>query len=191
MIIGITGTMASGKGTISKYLEEKYSFKHLSVRNYLVKRLKKQKKEINRNNMVQLANKLRSQYGSDYIVKELYKEALNYPNTIIESIRTVGEVLSLRDKPDFFLLATDAPLEVRYERSLKRNSVTDNISFEKFIEEENREMDCNDVNKQNLRKCINLADTVIENNGSIKDLEEKIDNLLKFNLKYTREYILK
>jgi dephospho-CoA kinase len=141
--------------------------------------------------MVQLANKLRSQYGSDYIVKELYKEALNYPNTIIESIRTVGEVLSLRDKPDFFLLATDAPLEVRYERSLKRNSVTDNISFEKFIEEENREMDCNDVNKQNLRKCINLADTVIENNGSIKDLEEKIDNLLKFNLKYTREFNLK
>jgi dephospho-CoA kinase len=194
MIIGITGTMASGKGTVTKYLEAEYGFKHLSVRNYLMKELIRREnsilreEDVKRDDMVELANELRSKYGPDFIVEELYKQALNYPNTVIESIRSVGEVLALREKPDFFLLATDAPLEIRYERARERNGITDSVSFEEFIGEEKREMDSEDINKQNLRECILLANEVIINDGGIQDLKEKVSIVLNLKKEYTNEF---
>jgi dephospho-CoA kinase len=194
MIIGITGTMASGKGTVSKYLEAEYGFKHLSVRNYLMKELIRREnsilreEEVRRDDMVELANELRSKHGPDFIVEELYKQALNYPNSVIESIRSVGEVLALREKPDFFLLATDAPLEIRYERARERNGITDSVSFEEFIGEEKREMDSEDINKQNLRECILLANEVIINDGGIQDLKEKVSIVLNLKKEYTNEF---
>ncbi len=39
---------------------------------------------------------------------------------------------------------------------------------------EQREMDSDDPNKQNLSKCIELADYTFMNNGSIKDLIEQV-----------------
>ncbi len=40
MIIGVTGTLAAGKGTIVKLLLEK-NFKHYSVREFLIKEIEK------------------------------------------------------------------------------------------------------------------------------------------------------
>jgi dephospho-CoA kinase len=194
MIIGITGTIAAGKGTVSKYLEEVHKFKHLSVRKYLIEELIRidndilTEEDVTRDDMVELANELRSKHGPDFIVRELYKQATNYPNSIIESIRTVGEVLALREMPDFILLAIDAPLELRYERTKTRKGLTDNITFEQFVEEEGREMESDDIGKQNLSACISLADRVITNDGSQEELKKEIDKTLKLNSEYTKEF---
>jgi len=194
MIIGITGTIAAGKGTVSKYLEEVYDFKHLSVRKYLVEKLIRiennilTEEDVTRDAMVELANKLRSKHGPDFIVKELYKQATNYPNSIIESIRTVGEVLSLREIPNSILLAVDAPLELRYERAKIRKGLTDSVTFEKFAEEEKREMESDNIGKQNLNACISLADRVIINDGSLQDLKEKVSTLLNLNKEHTNKF---
>jgi dephospho-CoA kinase len=113
-------------------------------------------------------------------VEQLYKEAekLQKP-VVIESIRTVGEVKALRKKPNFLLIATDANRKTRYERSLKRNSKTDNLTYKKFVQTEEREMNSNEEGEQNLRECIEMADIVILNNGTIGDLREKVKNYLQ------------
>jgi hypothetical protein len=55
--------------------------------------------EINRDSMVVVANELREKYGAGFIAQELYLEAeKSGQNTIIESIRTAGEVELLRSK---------------------------------------------------------------------------------------------
>jgi dephospho-CoA kinase len=179
LIIGITGTIGAGKGTIVKYLTEQKQFKHYSVRSFLIDEIEKRKLIVNRDSMTMIANELRANHSPSFVTDQLYNKALiTGSNCIIESIRTPGEIDSLRDKNDFYLFAIDAPSEIRYQRILLRKSETDNISYQTFIENENREMDTDDPNKQNLRKCIEMADFVFENSGIINELEKKVEIIL-------------
>ena len=179
-IIGITGTLGAGKGTIVEYLIQKYGFQHCSVRAFLIKEIEKRNMPVNRDSMVIVANDLRTQYGPSYIVEQLYEEAkLTNKNTIIESIRAVGEAEALKKKWTFSLFAIDADQKIRYERNKLRNSETDQISYQEFINNEEREMKNTDPNKQNLANCIELADFKIENNGTKEELHSKIDEIIK------------
>lgn len=180
IIIGITGTIGAGKGTVVEYLTNKKGFKHFSARVFLVEEMKKRGLENNRDNMVMVANELREKNSPSYVADKLFERALkDNNNCVIESLRTIGEIESLRKKGNFILLAVDADSKIRYERAIKRNSSTDNISFKKFLSDEEREMESNDPNKQNLKKCIEMADFVIKNNGKIEDLNYKLEKILK------------
>jgi dephospho-CoA kinase len=180
IIIGITGTIGAGKGTVVEYLVKNKGFKYYSVRELIIEEVEKKGLEKNRDNMVTVANDLRQKYGSSYVADELYRRALvSGDNCIIESLRTVGEIESLKSKGSFVLLAVDANPKTRYERILERKTTTDNVSFEKFLEDEKREMESDDPNKQNLKKCIELADFVIDNNGNLDELNSKIEEILK------------
>ena len=97
---------------------------------------------------------------------------------MIESIRTPGEVLSLKNKGQFYLFAVDADARARFERIKERQSETDQIDFETFIANEAREMNSSDPNHQNLRRCIELADFLFDNNGSVCELESAVENVL-------------
>jgi len=183
IIIGITGTLGAGKGTIVEYLVEKKSFLHFSVRAFLLEDIRKQKLPENRDSMFSLANSLRAQHGSSYITDQLFLQALKTGrNCVIESIRTPGEIHSLRSNGNFTLFAVDASPEIRYQRIKLRQSETDQISFQTFLENEEREMNTVDPNKQNLRKCIDEADFVLENNGTREELIEQVKNILRENI---------
>lgn len=178
VIIGITGTLGAGKGTVVEYLVEKKSFKHFSARAFIVEEIEKRGLENNRDNMVWIANELREKNSSSFIADELFKKALESgQNCIIESLRTVGEIESLRKKGKFILLAVDADPKIRYERIVKRLTTTDDVSFEKFLADEAKEMDSVDPNKQNLRKCIAMADFTIVNNKDINYLNQQIEEI--------------
>ena len=179
IIIGITGTLGAGKGTIVDYLHEVRGFGHYSVRAFLIEEIKRRNMEVNRDSMVIVANDLRASHSPDYIVGQLYRLAEQSGNNcIIESIRTPGEVKLLRSKENFWLISVDASPEIRYQRICKRGSETDHVSFETFIENEKREMDSVDPNKQNLRKCIEMADYQLMNDGGVEDLHRKMNEIL-------------
>ena len=179
LIIGITGTLGAGKGTIVEYLKEEHHFAHYSVRAYLLEEIRKRDLPENRDSMVSIANELRKNNSPSFITDELFERAKqNNQNAVIESIRTPGEIDSLRLKSKFMLLAVDADPKIRFERIQKRQSETDYIDFHTFLENEKREMTTDDPNKQNLRKCIEMADFVIMNNGTVQDLHRKVADIL-------------
>ena len=178
-VIGITGTIGAGKGTIVDYLVKFKGYSHYSVRAYLSKAIKLRNMCVNRDSMVLIANELRAEHSPSYIVEQLFEKAvLMGKDCIIESIRTPAEIISLKEKCNFLLLAVDADPEIRYKRIKFRDSETDNIDFKTFLSNEKREMKSDDPNKQNIFKCIQMADFVFNNNQDIKTLYNDLEKVL-------------
>jgi len=181
MIIGITGTLGAGKGTIVEYLKKR-GFVHFSAREDVInKEIARRGMKITRDAMREVANDLREKYGPSHVAEELFSMANKTgKNAVLESLRAVGEIEKLREKKNFICLAVDADQKTRYERITKRkNAQSDDVSFEKFKEQEEAEMNNNDPSKQDLKGCIEIADFIFDNNGTKKDLYEQVEQALE------------
>ncbi len=183
--IGITGTAGSGKGTVADYLVTKYGFKHYSARAFISEELDRRGLVKTRENIRLVANELRATNGPGYIISELYERAIkNKVNAVLESIRNPSEIDTLRQKPGkFFMLAVDADPKIRYERIVKRKSSTDFVGFEKFMADEQAEM--NDLNPSGMKiaQCIKMSDALITNDADLETFLDKIDKLIQPLLK--------
>ncbi len=179
-IIGITGTMGAGKGAVVDYLCKNHGFLHLSVREYLSNVIQSEGSTVNRDTLTKTANEIRKKNHPAYIIEQLMNQAKQAgKNTIIESIRTPGEIDLLKTTSGFLLLAVDADIKLRYQRIYQRKSETDKIDFQTFVENEKREMHSHDPSKQNLSECIKRADYTLINNGTLEELHEKTEDLLQ------------
>ena len=179
IVIGITGTLGAGKGTIVDYLVNTHNFRHYSVRDYITEIIVSKNLPVNRDTMTMVGNELRANHSPCYIAEELYKKANESgENCIIESIRAVGEVEALRKKENFTLFAVDADPKLRCIRITARKSATDNVSYDEFIANEQREMQSADPNTQNLQKVIAMADYVFDNGKELDYLYKQVEEII-------------
>lgn len=176
MIIGVTGSNASGKDTVALFLEKR-GFQHLSLSDELRDELKKKKLPLTRNNLIKIGNDLRKKYGPDILAKRVFKK-VSLKNVVLTSIRNTAEVNFLERRKDFALLVIDADPKLRYKRSKKRGRIGEGETFEEFLEKENREKQDHSFGQQ-LHLCMELADYKIENNTTRKNLYKNIENFLK------------
>jgi dephospho-CoA kinase len=185
LLLGITGTLGAGKGSVVDYLQNKHDAMHFSVRSYLTEVIIERGMPVNRDSMRVVANGLRADNSPSFIVEQLYAQAKERTATngkcaIIESVRTPGEVDALKKVggKNFFLVAVDADPALRYSRVTGRGSATDSVSFDKFISDEQAEMNNTDPNMQNLSVCMDRADFTIHNDDSFEKLELEIEKML-------------
>lgn len=179
IIIGITGTLGAGKGTIVEYLVHQKGFAHYSVRAFLIEEIQNRGLPVDRDSMVTVANELRTKNSPAFMAEILFERAnASGKNCVIESIRTVGEIESLRKKGRFYLFAVDANPALRYKRISQRGSETDQISFDTFLENEKREMLSDDPNHQNISRCIERADFQFSNDGKREELYQQLEIVL-------------
>ena len=179
IIIGITGTIGAGKGTIVEYLVREKGFAHFSAREFIMEEVRRRGMPENRDSTTPVANDLRAKFGPNYIAEELYRRAqATGKDAVIESLRAPAEVEALRAKGNFTLFAVDADPKTRYERIQSRRSETDRISFEKFLADERREMENPEKHQQNIAACIAMADHRFENNGTVAELERQVEVVL-------------
>jgi dephospho-CoA kinase len=177
MIIGVTGTNGSGKGTVVDYLVTK-GFVHYSARDFIAEEIQKRGLEVNRDTLRMVANDLRQKNGPAFIIESLYAKAQEKGgDAVIESIRNIGEAAFLKEH-GAVLLATDASRQLRYERITLRGSATDHISYEKFCEQEDRELDAPDPWDMSVFGVMQMADYTIMNIGTPADLPPRIDAIV-------------
>jgi dephospho-CoA kinase len=177
MIIGVTGTNGAGKGTVVDHLVEK-GFAHYSVREFLIEEIERRGMKVDRSAMRDVANDLRKTRDPAYVVETLYRRAeAAGGNAVIESIRAVKEAEFLREK-GAYLFAVDADRHKRYERTVLRGSHTDNIDFDTWVHEEEREWHNEAAHDMNVPAVMKMADRIFHNDGGLEELHEQIDGAL-------------
>ncbi len=181
MIIGLTGTLGSGKGTVAEFFRKK-GFGYLSLSDELRDEARKRKIEITRDSLQALGNKLREEQGPGVLAK-LVLERINKYNlmdAVVDGIRNPAEIAELKKLPHFFLVAVDAPEKTRFERMKSRNRENDPKTFDAF-----KKVDARDRGKgenasgQQVGKCLKLAPVLIRNDSTVNELNSKAELLLK------------
>lgn len=174
MLIGLTGRNAAGKGEVAKHLQSK-SFYYYSLSDAIRDEIRSRQQPITRDLLIEVGNELRERFGPSVLAERILKRVEMDKNYVIDSIRNPAEVDAFRKATkNFKLLLVEAPLKVRFERSVMRNREGDPISFDDFVELENREA-AGDVNAQNMILVERLADVKLDNDTSIDELAPKID----------------
>lgn len=179
IIIGLTGKSGAGKGTVAEYLKKK-GFKYHSCSDILREELKKRGIKENIDNLIALGNELRHTFGPGILGKKILEKIIENgeQKAIADSLRHPKEIEELKKDDHFILIALDAPLKLRYERIKARGRAGDNITFKKFKEQEEYQMEGKGPQAQ-LLKCLKMADYKIVNDESIAKLYQKVETVLK------------
>ena len=178
LVIGITGSFGAGKGCVADYLVRKKGFKHFSARSFITEEIKKRGLPVDRDSMTVVANDLRQRHGPSYILEQLVDQAKEFGgDAVVESIRAVAEARYVKSQGGY-VLGVDADPKVRYERTHKRGSETDNVSFEKWRKQELNESNPDDPTKQDIFGALRESDVIISNTKTLNELHEQIDTFL-------------
>jgi dephospho-CoA kinase len=179
IILGLTGEMASGKGTLATYLTDKYQANSHRFSTMLRDILKRLFIEQSRENLQNISTVLRQVFGEEIMAKVMASEAANDQADIvvIDGIRRQADIVHLTKLPEFKLIYLEADMELRYQRLTNRRENADDatVTWEEFQKAHQAETE---LQIKTLRP---QADFIINNNGSISDLYQKIDHILQIN----------
>ena len=185
MIIGLTGTLASGKGVVSDFLKRK-GFVYLSLSDELREILRENNVSLTRENLQAWGNKMREENGPSYLAERVIKKVkdFGYPNVVIDGIRNPAEAKFLIKTKNFFFVAVDAPQKLRFKRMAERNREKDPIVWEDFLAVDAKDRGVGEKSTgQGVGKCMKLAKYVVINDGTIDEVNAKIEKLYSDLLK--------
>ena len=181
IIIGLTGPMAGGKGVVADYLKSK-GFDHFSLSDRIRDELKKLGLPESRENLQEIADKMRVKYGPAVLAMKTWESATKQKVkfAVLETIRGQAEVDFLKSKPNFYLVGITAPRKIRFQLISQRNREGDSITWTEFVKRNKLDFKSGEgLNGRNIRYCLKNADVVFQNKRTIKDLEEKVERWLK------------
>jgi len=177
IIIGITGTAGSGKDTVADYLIKK-GFFYLSLSDLIREECEKKGGYQSRDDLIKTGNQLRKEYGSGILAKLARERVKDKNKVVIGSIRNMSEVEEFKKNTNFKLFKVDALIETRYQRIQQRGKIDDQVSLEKFKEQENFERQGNFFQQQ-LDQVAMAADDTIVNDETLDELYQKVDKILE------------
>lgn len=173
MIIGLTGKNGSGKGEAAKFLKER-GFEYHSLSDVLRQEVKKRRKPVTRENLIQAGNELRKSEGPGVLAKRVLDQLQIDRHYVIDSIRHPAEVEVFRAKINFSLFNISASSKTRFERIKERKRESDPQTFEQFKKIEAREAKSKVASDQQLEQTILAADMIIENDSSLEEFQARL-----------------
>ncbi|MEI6580923.1 MAG: AAA family ATPase [bacterium] len=176
IILGLVGSLASGKETTKKYLVEKYNAKDCRFSTILRDVLERVTVPNSRENLQKISTVLRANFGENLLAKAIAMDAskLNADIVVIDGVRRFTDIEHLNELPNFVLVKIDADPKIRYERMKLRNENAgdDKKTYEQFLEDHNAEAD------KQIPEVMKTAKYSIDNSGSLEDLYKKTDEII-------------
>lgn len=184
MILGISGTLSSGKNSLAEYLEQKFGLMHISTADMIREIAQAQHGSIERPILYQTANDLRKTYGSAVLVEraiDRYHNSIrNYAGVIVSDLRSTGEANKIKELGGKVVFV-DAPIELRYERMKARQRDGESlVSFEEFKQNEQKELTSGMSDSDfNLTKIGEMADVKLQNAGTPEEFYDTAEKALE------------
>jgi len=179
ILIGTTGMPGAGKDTIRKFIQ-KLGFQVIVMGDEVRLEAKRRGLDINPENLGKIMLEIRREEGPAAIAKRCIQKIRSIDSSfiLIDGIRSLHEVEEFRRIfPDFKVLAVHASPKTRFKRLLRRGREDDPKSWEDFMKRDMRELSVG------LGDVIATADYMLVNEGTKRELEEKLMRLLKREVK--------
>ncbi len=174
-MVGLTGRNASGKSTLVSWFSNR-GLRSVSCSDSIRAWLSEQGIESTREALIEGGRELRRRGGGG-VLAEMLLEILDGEDAVVDSIRTPAEVEALRNRGDFFLIEVRADSESRWKRMVDRGRSGDPSEKEVFLAQEAAEAKSDDEAGQALDATASLADITVINDGTIADLEVKLEEI--------------
>lgn len=178
MVLGITGRNAAGKGEVAAFLKGS-GFEYFSLSDELRRGLSERGIAPSREALIDEGRRVREEQGRDALARRAMARFTQGLNQVVDSIRNPDEVRALRELPDFFLIAVDAPIELRFQRAQARARPGDPVDFEAFQAAEARELASGNPAAQQLNATIALADFTIQNDRDLEHLHDQVREVFR------------
>ena len=181
ILIGISGKMASGKGSVSKYLAHVYHAERHRSSDPLRAMVDIFDIPQSRVNLSDLSTFLRECFGEHVIAQSMRKllTSVKAPIAIFDGMRRLIDIETFRSLPNFIFIFVDCDERIRYERYVTRNENAGDseMTFEDF---KTRSMAETEIQIDALKEH---ADVIIDNNSTYDQLIAKtktaVENILK------------
>jgi dephospho-CoA kinase len=174
-LIGVTGPSGAGKDSSANYLAELLNLPHISGSEIIKNMLLAAGLPVTKSSVRNFSIFLRAQFGPDVIINRVLSLAKT-SGLITSGFRTYAEAQIIKDRGGI-IIYVDASEGTRYQRVATRNREGDPLTNAKFMEIDRRERNGSTASDENLSKIKDIADIVIENEGTVEELQSKLKNL--------------
>lgn len=168
-VIAIIWPFSSWKDHAGDFLARTYKLQHMWISSSLRMICDKEWLTQSRENLAIVWKRVAKNFGDSYLAKVLL-ENTHATDLVISWPRQKGQLEYLRENTSCLFIWIQVDQKIRYDRMLSRWKIDETMSFMEFQEADKLEQS----SVQNVDRCLKLCDVIIENNGSIKDFEEKI-----------------
>ena len=178
MLIGLSGRIGAGKGTVADYLAENYGAQGCRFSDILADLLKRLHIPAEREALQKMGSTLRSIFGDEVLIHALKKDLEEAESEIlmVDGVRYPNEIDMLKSFNKSILFFVEAPPQIRFERVKKRaEKGEDRIDFDEFLKAEKRETE------RYLSVVEKHADYILDNSDSFEDLYRQVEVALKEN----------
>jgi dephospho-CoA kinase len=180
-LIGLSGTNGSGKDTIGQLLQDKYNYLFISMTDMLRDEAISRRQETSRDVLRSISAEWRRESGLGVLIDksiQVYERQggdAKFSGLVVASLRNPGEndhVHELGGK----VIWIDANPKIRYARIFSRLRADDPVSFEKFVADEQAEMQhSGDEATLSMSEVKEKCDQILVNNSeTVDELEQTI-----------------
>lgn len=179
--IGLTGCMGTGKGEIVKMLENR-GFTPLSLSDMVRREATRRKLSHTREHLQDVGNDLRRKEGAGVLGRRVRETIEREPEKrwVIDGIRNPAEVADLRVLSGFQMIGVTAQPETIIRRLRRRKREGGALTRKQILERLEREKGKGEPPEgQQVTKCLDLADCLMVNEGTLRQLQAKLDHFLR------------
>jgi dCMP deaminase len=128
--------------------------------------------------LIEIGNELREKHGASVLAQRALESVKEGENYVITSIRNPLEAKKILESEEAILVNVVASDKVRIKRLNARGREGDPKTVQELREKEKKEMSNNPAAQQ-LHKVAKMAKITVRNEGTLEELQKKVDKMVK------------